>query len=85
MRRLTSDTASAAGLGDRGVIAVGKKADLNVIDYDRLAFGRPYVANPDLVQRLKTGAPLAEIDWTTVYGSGRGGYSDYPTLQPESA
>ena len=43
VRRLTSDTASAAGLGDRGVIAVGKKADLNVIDYDRLAFGRPYV------------------------------------------
>ena len=43
IRRLTSDTAAAAGLGDRGVIAVGKKADLNVIDYDRLAFGRPYV------------------------------------------
>src|SRR3546814_7166399 len=31
VRRLTSDTAGAAGLGDRGVIAVGKKADLNVI------------------------------------------------------
>jgi N-acyl-D-aspartate/D-glutamate deacylase len=44
VRRLTSDTASAAGLGDRGVITVGKKADLNVIDYDRLTFGRPYVA-----------------------------------------
>ena len=44
VRRLTSDTASAAGLGDRGVIAIGKKADLNVIDHDRIAFGRPYVA-----------------------------------------
>lgn len=43
IRRLTSDTASAAGLGDRGVIAVGKKADLNVIDYDRVGFDRPYV------------------------------------------
>ena len=43
VRRLTSDTANAAGLGDRGVIAIGKKADLNVIDYDRLSFGRPYV------------------------------------------
>ncbi len=43
IRRLTSDPASAAGLGDRGVIAVGKKADLNVIDYDRVGFGRPYV------------------------------------------
>jgi N-acyl-D-aspartate/D-glutamate deacylase len=45
VRRLTSDTAGAAGLGDRGVIAPGKKADLNVIDYDRLGFGRPYVAH----------------------------------------
>jgi N-acyl-D-aspartate/D-glutamate deacylase len=44
VRRLTSDTANAAGLGDRGVIALGKKADLNVIDYGRLGFGRPYVA-----------------------------------------
>jgi N-acyl-D-aspartate/D-glutamate deacylase len=43
VRRLTSDTASAAGLGDRGAIAMNKKADLNVINYDRLAFGRPYV------------------------------------------
>lgn len=43
IRRLTSDPASAAGLGDRGMIAVGKKADLNVIDYDRVGFGRPYV------------------------------------------
>ena len=44
VRRLTSDTAEASGLGDRGVIAVGKKADLNVIDYTGLDAGRPYVA-----------------------------------------
>ena len=43
IRRLTSDTASAAGLGDRGVIAVGRKADLNVVDYDRIGFDRPHV------------------------------------------
>jgi len=52
---------------------------------DLVAFGRPFIANPDLVQRLKTGAPLAEIDWTTVYGAGPRGYSDYPALQPENA
>ncbi len=52
---------------------------------DLVAFGRPFIANPDLVQRLKTGAPLAEIDWTTVYGSGPKGYSDYPALQPANA
>ncbi|SFU26595.1 alkene reductase [Paraburkholderia aspalathi] len=45
---------------------------------DMVAFGRPYIANPDLVERLATGAPLAEVDWTTVYASGPQGYSDYP-------
>lgn len=49
---------------------------------DLVAFGRSFIANPDLVERLKTGAPLAEIDWTTVYASGPKGYSDYPALQP---
>lgn len=37
---------------------------------DLVAFARPFIANPDLVERLKTGAPLAEIDWTTVYAAG---------------
>ena len=45
IRRLTSDPASAAGLSDRGVLAPGKKADLNIIDHDRLGFGRPYVTH----------------------------------------
>jgi N-ethylmaleimide reductase len=49
---------------------------------DLVAFGRPYIANPDLVERLATGAPLAEIDWNTVYGAGPQGYSDYPALEP---
>lgn len=43
IRRLTSDPASAAGLLDRGVVAPGMKGDLNVLDYDKLSFGRPYV------------------------------------------
>ena len=43
VRRLTTDTASAAGLSDRGRIAEGMKADLNVIDWDRLGLGKPYV------------------------------------------
>ena len=48
---------------------------------DMVAFGRPYIANPDLVERLATHAPLAEIDWATVYASGQRGYSDYPTIR----
>lgn len=48
---------------------------------DLVAFGRPFIANPDLIERFKTGAPLAEVDWTNVYASGPKGYSDYPALQ----
>jgi hypothetical protein len=32
-----------------------------------VGFGRPYIANPNLVGRLAIGAPLAEVDWQTVY------------------
>ena len=48
---------------------------------DLVAFGRPFIANPDLVERLKVGAPLAETDWSTVYATSSEGYSDYPMLQ----
>jgi N-ethylmaleimide reductase len=47
---------------------------------DSIAFGRPYIANPDLPMRFLTGAPLNEVSWPTVYASGPKGYSDYPTL-----
>jgi len=45
IRRQTLDTAAFYGLGDRGVLAPGKKADVNVIDYDRLDFLAPEVAH----------------------------------------
>jgi N-ethylmaleimide reductase len=48
---------------------------------DLVAFGRPYIANPDLVQRFVDNTPLAEVDWETVYAAGPHGYSDYPTYQ----
>ena len=45
---------------------------------DLIAFGRPFIANPDLVERLQSGAPLAEINPATLYGGGAAGYTDYP-------
>ena len=52
---------------------------------DLIAFGRPFIANPDLVARLKAGAPLAEPDRSTFYGGDERGYTDYPRLQPVAA
>jgi N-ethylmaleimide reductase len=50
---------------------------------DLIAFGRKFIANPDLPERLRLGAPLNEPDPTTFYGGGAKGYTDYPTLAQE--
>ena len=47
---------------------------------DVVAFGKPFISNPDLVHRLKEDAELAPWDQTTLYGGGAKGYADYPTL-----
>jgi len=45
-----------------------------------VAFGRPFLANPDLVSRLRTDAALNAPDMATFYTPGAKGYTDYPTL-----
>lgn len=45
---------------------------------DLFAFGHHFIANPDLVERLKTGIPLAQMNPATIYGGGAEGYTDYP-------
>jgi N-ethylmaleimide reductase len=47
---------------------------------DFVAFGKLYIANPDLVRRLESAAPLNELDGDTLYGGGAKGYTDYPFL-----
>jgi N-ethylmaleimide reductase len=47
---------------------------------DLIAFGKPFIANPDLVERLKRGASLNVPDKATFYGGGAKGYTDYPVL-----
>ena len=47
---------------------------------DAIAFGMAYIANPDLVRRLREDAPLAQAEHKTLYGGGAHGYTDYPAL-----
>jgi N-ethylmaleimide reductase len=47
---------------------------------DLFAIGRAFLANPDLVERLRTGAPLNEPDPSTFYAGTAKGYTDYPAL-----
>ncbi len=50
---------------------------------DLIAFGRKFIANPDLPERLRMRAPLNADDPSTYYGGGAKGYTDYPTLAQE--
>jgi len=72
---------SGAYIANNGYdLALANKAlDSNAADL--VAFGKPFISNPDLVERLKHGAPLNEGDRATFYGGDAKGYTDYPTLE----
>jgi N-ethylmaleimide reductase len=48
---------------------------------DAIAFGRSFIANPDLVERIADGVSLNPYDRSTFYGGGERGYTDYQTYQ----
>ncbi len=52
---------------------------------DAISFGRTYIASPDLVDRIRTGAALNQWDSATFYTQGREGYTDYPKLGEQEA
>ena len=61
---------------DRELALKARRDDLA----DLVCFGRPFIGNPDLVERLKTGAPVVASDKSTWYGGDEKGYTDYPTM-----
>ena len=63
-----------------GYDASRAESDLAAGKGDLIAFGRPFLANPDLVARCKTGAALNAPDFSTFYTPGAKGYTDYPAL-----
>jgi N-ethylmaleimide reductase len=52
---------------------------------DLISFARAYIANPDLVERIRTGAPLAEAPQEYWYGGDETGYSDWPVMERRAA
>lgn len=51
---------------------------------DAIAYGKPFLANPDLVERFRKNAPLAAPDFALLYTPGPRGYTDYPPLAPSA-
>ena len=62
-----------------GYDAKRAQEDLDAGKGDLVAFGRPFISNPDLVTKLKSGAALRASDADTYYTPGEKGYTDYPT------
>ncbi|MEG3168912.1 alkene reductase [Sphingomonas sp. LB3N6] len=61
------------------------QAELDSGNADAITFGRTFIANPDLPERLRTGASLAKDDAKTWYSQGPEGYIDYPALETANA
>ena len=72
-------------LRNGGFTAASAQAALDDGSADAIVFGRAFIANPDLVERLRLGAPLNEPQPTTFYGPGAAGYTDYPTFRAQQA
>jgi len=75
LRRIFRGTIIGAG----GFDAESAEALLQNGDADAVAFGRAFIANPDLPTRLRLGLPLNPYDRATFYGGDARGYTDYPT------
>ncbi len=66
-------------MGNNGYTQQLAEQRLAAGEVDLVAFGRPFISNPDLVERFKRNLPLATPDTATFYGKGERGYTDYPT------
>jgi len=71
---------SGVWIANNGYDRAMAQAVLAQNEADMIAFGRPFIANPDLVERLRRDAPLNAVERATLYGGGAKGYTDYPTL-----
>ena len=77
MRKIFQGTLMVNG----GYTAISGAAAIRDGEADLIAYGIPFLANPDLVERFRSGAPLNRPDFATFYTSGAKGYTDYPALE----
>jgi N-ethylmaleimide reductase len=68
-------------VGNMGYRAEEANAAITAGQLDAVAFGTPFLANPDLPEHLRRGAPLQVADPSTYYTPGPAGYTDYPFLE----
>ncbi len=72
-------------IANEGFSKDSAQAVLDAGEADAVAWGKLFIANPDLVERFRTNAPLNEPNPATFYAAGATGYTDYPALQSKAA
>nr|BFD88734.1 hypothetical protein KitaXyl93_00940 [Kitasatospora sp. Xyl93] len=83
--RALRDGFAGAFITDNGYDLARAQAAVDAGDADLIAFGTPFLANPDLVRRYRENLPLTAPDPATFYGGGAAGYTDYPFHQEDGA
>jgi N-ethylmaleimide reductase len=81
LRRLFKGVVIANNLYDREMALEARRTNAA----DMIAFGRAFIGNPDLVERLRRNAVIHDARRSTYYGGGAKGYTDFPTLEEEEA
>jgi 2,4-dienoyl-CoA reductase-like NADH-dependent reductase (Old Yellow Enzyme family) len=74
-----------AYIANEGFTFETAQAALAAGEADAVAWGKYFIANPDLVERFRTGAALNPLNPATIYAEGATGYTDYPALQSQAA
>jgi 2,4-dienoyl-CoA reductase-like NADH-dependent reductase (Old Yellow Enzyme family) len=72
-------------IANEGFTQESAQATLDAGEADAVAWGKLYIANPDLAERFSSGAPLNEPNSKTFYVQGAQGYTDYPALRAAAA
>jgi len=80
IKKMFRDTFKGKLILSGGYDAVRAESDLAARKADLIAVGKPFLANPDLVARWKSGAAVNAFDMSTFYTPGSKGYTDYPTM-----
>ena len=86
MAPMTRNRADASGVATPMMAThYQQRAQMAIVNgsADLVAFGIPFLANPDLVRRHQEGLPLNEVDTDTFYGGDERGYNDYPVYGQE--
>lgn len=80
VRKAFRDAGGSSYIGNGDYTAERAARRIDEDKADAIAFGKPFISNPDLAERFRQDAPLTEWDQSTFYGGGPEGYTDYPTL-----